>query len=152
MKPISEVMTKDVTVVSPDDSLQHAAQLMRDLNIGALPACNGKRLVGMITDRDITIRAVAEGQSPSSARVADVMSSEVSWCFADQTVDDVLQQMGNQQIRRIPVINRNMELVGVVSLGDLSSVEGVDTDHTLEEISAPLPPDRSDTGMQPSRH
>jgi CBS domain-containing protein len=153
MKSISQVMTRDVTVVKPDDSLQHAAQLMRDMNIGALPVCNGKRLVGMITDRDITIRAVAEGKSPSNVHVSDVMSDQPLWCFDDQTVGEVLQQMGDQQIRRIPVISRDaMELVGVVSLGDLATEQGVDTDSTLGDISAPIPPDRPSTGTQPSRH
>lgn len=152
MQSISQVMTRDVTVVSPDDDLQRAAELMRDINVGALPVCNGKRLVGMITDRDITIRAVAEGRAPSSVRVSDVMSSEVMWCFDDQTVGEVLQQMGDQQIRRVPVINRNMELVGVVSLGDLATEQGVDTDSTLGDISAPLPPERPSTGKRPSTH
>lgn len=152
MKSISQVMTRDVTVVSPDDDLQRAAELMRDINVGALPVCNGKRLVGMITDRDITIRAVAEGRAPSSVRVSDVMSDEVLWCFEDQTVGEVLQQMGDQQIRRVPVISRNMELVGVVSLGDLATEQGVDTDSTLGDISAPLPPDRPGTGKRPSAH
>jgi len=152
MKSISQVMTRDVTVVSPDDDLQRAAELMRDINVGALPVCNGKRLVGMITDRDITIRAVAEGRTPSAVRVADVMSDQVLWCFEDQTVGEVLQQMGDQQIRRVPVISRNMDLVGVVSLGDLATEQGVDTDSTLGDISSPLPPDRPGTGKHPSTH
>jgi CBS domain-containing protein len=99
MKAISEVMTRDVTVIAPGDDLQRAAQLMRDLDVGALPVCDGKRLQGMITDRDITIRAVAEGLVPSAVRVSDVMSKEVAWCFEDQTVGEVLQHMGDQQIR-----------------------------------------------------
>ncbi|HYD95354.1 MAG TPA: CBS domain-containing protein [Noviherbaspirillum sp.] len=152
MKSIAQVMTRDVTVVRPDDNLQQAAQVMRDMNVGALPVCDGKRLVGMITDRDITIRAVADGQAPGAVRVSDVMSDQVLWCFEDQTVGEVLQQMGDQQIRRIPVISRNMELVGVVSLGDLATEQGVDTDSTLGDISAPVPPERPSTGKQPSRH
>jgi len=152
MKPISQIMTRDVSVVSPDDKLLRAAQLMRDLDVGALPVCNGKRLVGMITDRDITIRAVAEGRAPDSMSVSDIMSDQVFWCFEDQTAGEVLQQMGDQQIRRVPVISRNMELVGVVSLGDLATAQNVDTDATLGDISAPVPPDRPSTGKQPSRH
>jgi CBS-domain-containing membrane protein len=152
MRSISEVMTRDVNVVSPDDTVQKAAQAMRDWNVGALPVCNGKRLVGMITDRDITIRAAAEGQAPDAVRVSEIMSNEVQWCFEDQTVGEVLQQMGDQQLRRIPVINRNMELAGMVSLGDLATTEGVDTDSTLEDISAPVPQSRQSTGKQPSRH
>ena len=152
MKAISQVMTRDVTVVSPDDTLQQAAQIMRDINVGALPVCNGKRLVGMITDRDMATRSVAEGHAPASTRVSDIMSSEVLWCFEDQTVGEVLQQMGGQQIRRIPVINRNMEMTGIVSLGDLATTQGIDTDSALEDISAPISPDRPATGKQPSRH
>lgn len=92
MQQTSEVMTRDVTVVAPDDSVQHAARMMRDLNIGALPVCDGKRLAGMITDRDITIRAVDDGKLPSDVRISDIMSSQVLWCFEDQTVGEVLQQ------------------------------------------------------------
>jgi CBS domain-containing protein len=153
MQAISEVMTREVTVVPPDADLQRVAQMMRDLNVGALPVCDGKRLMGMITDRDITIRAVAEGIPPSSARVADVMSKDISWCFDDQTVGEVLQQMGDQQIRRLPVVSRhNMELTGVVSLGDLATRQDGPTDSTLEDISRPAPPQRPSTGKQPSRH
>jgi CBS domain-containing protein len=153
MKAISEVMTRDVTVIAPDADLQRAAQLMRDLDIGAIPVCDGKRLQGMITDRDITIRAVAEGISPSASRVSEVMSKDALWCFEDQTVGEVLQQMGDQQIRRIPVINRHtMELTGVVSLGDLATRQEGPTDSTLEDVSRPVPPQRPSTGKAPSRH
>ncbi|WP_019140226.1 CBS domain-containing protein [Noviherbaspirillum massiliense] len=153
MQAISEVMSHDVTVISPDDNLQQAAQRMRDQNIGAIPVCNGKKLVGMITDRDITIRAVADGKAPADCRVSDVMSDQVLWCYEDQTVGEVLQQMGEQQIRRIPVINRNMELTGVVSLGDLATRQTASTDSALEDISAPIAPDRPSTGRQPTtRH
>jgi CBS domain-containing protein len=152
MQPISEVMTREVSVLSPDDNLTHAAQMMRDLNVGALPVCDGRRLVGMLTDRDITIRAVAEGKSPADVRASDVMTDQVLWCFEDQTVGEVLQQMGDQQIRRLPVVSRNMELTGVVSLGDLATRQPAQTDSTLEDISAPVPPTRPSTGKQPTQH
>jgi CBS domain-containing protein len=153
MKPISELMTRDVTAIPPDADLQRAAQLMRDLNVGALPVCDGKRLIGLITDRDITIRGVAEGKSPSDAHVSDVMSKDVSWCFEDQTAGEVLQQMGDQQIRRIPVVSRDsQELIGIVSLGDLALRQPGPTDSTLEEISAPIPPVHLATGKPPSQH
>lgn len=153
MQAISEVMTRDVTTVAPDTSLQEAAQLMRDLDIGALPVCDGKQLMGMLTDRDIAIRAVADGLSPADCLVSDIMSKDVTWCFEDQAVGEVLQQMGDQQVRRIPVISRqNMELTGVVSLGDLALRQEASTESTLENISAPLPPERPATGKQPSRH
>jgi CBS domain-containing protein len=150
MQSISAVMTRDVTVISPNDNLQQAAQTMRDWNIGAVPVCDGKRLVGMITDRDIAIRAIAEGKSPSDVKVSDIMSEQILWCFEDQTVGEVLQQMGDQQIRRIPVLSRNMELTGVVSLGDLATRHTAQTDSALEDISAPVPPDRPSTGKQPN--
>jgi CBS domain-containing protein len=150
MQPISEVMTRDVTVISPNDGLQQAAQMMRNWNIGALPVCDGKRLVGMITDRDITIRAMAEGKSPSDVKVSDVMSGQVLWCFEDQTAGEVLQQMGDRQIRRLPVLSRNMELTGVVSLGDLATRQAAQANSALEDISAPTPPDRPSTGKQPN--
>lgn len=121
MHTISEVMTHGVTVISPTDNLQQAAQMMKDWNVGALPVCEGKRLVGMITDRDITIRAAADGKSPSDVRVAEVMTDQVLWCFEDQRVGEVMQQMGDRQIRRIPVLNHDMQLVGIISLGDLAT-------------------------------
>jgi putative phosphoribosyl transferase len=142
MEQISEVMTPDVTVVSPQDSIQQAAQIMRDRNIGALPVCDGQKLVGMVTDRDITIRATAGGQSPGQVRVEEVMTDDIYWCYEDQLVGEVLQQMGDSQIRRIPVVNRQKELVGVVSLGDLATRIKAHTDDTLEDISKPSEPVR----------
>jgi CBS domain-containing protein len=152
MQAISEIMTPDVAVISPNDNVLQAARLMRDRNVGAIPVCDGKRLVGMITDRDITTRVVAEGLSSADAKIADIMTDQVLWCFEDQTPGEVLQQMGDQQIRRIPVINRNMELIGVVSLGDLATRTREHTDSALEDISSSMPPERPGTGAQPSQH
>lgn len=143
MQFISEVMSRDVTVVSPQDNVQQAAQMMRDWNVGALPVCDGKRLVGMITDRDIAIRATATGQPPDQIRIDQVMSAQVLWCYDDQTVGEVLQHMGDSQVRRIPVVNRNKELVGMVSLGDIATRHKASTDETLEEISKPSEPGRA---------
>lgn len=140
MQSISEIMTRDVTVVSPTDTLQRAAQIMRDLNVGALPVCDGKRLLGMVTDRDITIRSAADGKAPSEAKVTDVMTEQVLWCYEDQTVGEVLQQMGDQQIRRVPVVDRDKNLVGVVSLGDLATRVDANTDKTLGKVSTPSAP------------
>ncbi|HJV81543.1 CBS domain-containing protein [Noviherbaspirillum sp.] len=119
--------------------------LRRDeLNVGALPVCDGKRLVGMITDRDITVRANSAGGTPDNTKVADVMSDQVQWCFDDQTVDEVMQKMGDTQIRRVPVVDHDTrELVGIVSLGDLATKHSAQVDRTLEEISSPAQPDRS---------
>ncbi|WP_337367513.1 CBS domain-containing protein [Noviherbaspirillum denitrificans] len=117
--------------------------MMDELNVGALPVCDGRKLVGMVTDRDITVRAVAAGQAPDSAHVEDVMTGSVRWCFDDQTVDEVMQQMGDTQIRRVPVVDHDSkELIGIVSLGDLATKHSAQVDRTLEEISTPSQSDR----------
>lgn len=147
MRAIADVMTRDVRVVKPDARLQEAAQMMRDMDVGALPVCDGRRLVGMLTDRDIAVRAVAKGLAPQDAGVAEVMSREVAWCFADQSVGEVLQQMGDRQLRRIPVVERDsMELAGMVSLGDLAVRQGAPVESTLDDISRGAPPQRPATG------
>ena len=143
---ISEVMTRNVRVVSPDDTLQAAAQVMDELNVGAVPVCTGERLVGMITDRDITVRAVASGLPADGTPVKDVMTEQVRWCFEDQDVDEVMQQMSDVQIRRMPVVDHDQRLVGIVSLGDLATKHGADVEDTLERISSPSEPDRSTVG------
>jgi len=151
MQAISDIMTREVRTIAPDARLQEAAQLMRDTDVGALPVCDGRRLMGMVTDRDIAVRAVARGVSPQDATVAEVMSKDVSWCFADQSVGEVLQQMGDQQLRRIPVVERDsMELAGMVSLGDLAVRQGAPVESTLEDISRATPPERSATGKAPT--
>jgi CBS domain-containing protein len=138
---ISEVMTRDVSVVSPQDNVQQAAQMMAQMNVGVVPVCNGKRLVGIVTDRDITIRATAAGKAPDSVPVSDVMSDGVFWLFGDQTVGEALQHMGQVQVRRLPVVDRHsMELIGIVSLGDLAARVEAHTDKALEEISFPSAP------------
>ncbi|HYD95473.1 MAG TPA: CBS domain-containing protein [Noviherbaspirillum sp.] len=143
MQRIAEVMTRDVTSVSPNETVRRAAQLMDELNVGALPVCEGSKLVGIVTDRDITIRAVAAGQAPESAHVMDVMSGDVRCCFDDQTVDEVMQDMGDSQIRRVPVVDHDTrELIGIVSLGDLATKHSAQVDRTLEEISTPAEPAR----------
>lgn len=138
MQTIQDVMTRDVTSVSPDDTVRRAAQLMKELDIGAVPVCDGPKLVGMLTDRDITIRSSAEGQAPESTRVGDVMSTEVRTCYATQSVEEVLAEMGDEQIRRVPVVDQQSHsLVGIVSLGDIATKHAATTDKALGEISAP---------------
>jgi CBS domain-containing protein len=138
MQTIQDVMTRDVTSVSPEDTVRRAAQLMKDLDIGALPVCDGPTLVGMLTDRDITIRSTAEGQAPEKTRVGDVMSTEVRTCYATQSVEELLAEMGDEQIRRVPVIDQQSHsLVGIVSLGDIATKDGATTDKALGEISTP---------------
>ncbi len=138
MQTIQDVMTGDVKSISPEDTVRRAAELMKELDVGALPVCDGAKLVGMITDRDITIRSTAAGQAPGSTRVGDVMSTDVRTCYATQTVDEVLAEMGDVQIRRVPVVDQaSHSLVGIVSLGDIATKHAATTDKALGEISAP---------------
>lgn len=118
---VREVMTKKIELVNPTTTLADAARKMREDDVGALPVGQGDDLVGMITDRDITIRAIAEGKDPTAATVRDAMSNEVLYCFEDQSTEEVAANMGRRQIRRLPVVNRDKRLVGIVSLGDLSA-------------------------------
>lgn len=141
---LKEIMTSNVEVVRPSATIQEAATKMKSLNVGSLPVCDGKRIQGMITDRDITTRAVAEGRDPAKTKVNDIMSSDLQYCFEDQPVSEAAGVMQRQQIRRLPIINRNKELVGIVALGDIA----VDVDNhplagtTLETISQPAQPAR----------
>ena len=146
MQTIQDIMTPDVQTISPQESVRRAAQLMDELNVGSIPVCDGDRLVGMITDRDITVRSTAAGQAPDQTCVADVMSTDVRTCFSNQQVDEVLGQMGDVQIRRVPVIDeQSHQLVGIVSLGDMATKHSAKVDATLDEISTPSEPDRSTT-------
>ena len=141
---VREIMTPHVAVIHPDATLQEAAEKMSRLEIGPLPVCDGERLVGMLTDRDITIRATARGCDPNTTKVHEVMTSEVVYCFADQEVRIAAQMMEMRQIRRVPVLDRDKRLVGIVSLGDLA-VETQDqhlAGKTLEEVSEPGKPNR----------
>jgi CBS domain-containing protein len=116
---VREAMTRDVRLVRPDQPIREAAKLMGELDIGALPVEENDRLVGMITDRDIAVRAVAAGRGADTP-IRDVMSGEIKYCYEDQTVDEVTQNMGELRIRRLPVLNRDKRLVGILSLGDLA--------------------------------
>ncbi|HUI99726.1 MAG TPA: CBS domain-containing protein [Usitatibacter sp.] len=116
---VSELMTRDVQLVSPRQSICDAARVMAQCDAGALPVGEDDRLVGVVTDRDIAIRAVAENRGPETP-VRDVMTRQVLYCFEDESVDHVAQNMGEQQVRRLPVLNRDKRLVGIVSIGDLS--------------------------------
>ena len=136
MQTISEVMTTDVEVVRPEDTLRDAARAMADLDVGSLPVCDGRKLIGMITDRDITIRAVAEGKGADTA-VSEVMTDDVIWCTDTDSIDEVLQQMSDAQVRRIPVVDEDRQLVGIVALGDIALEEEEDVDQTLRDISMP---------------
>jgi len=132
---VSECMTRDVQLASPSQTIRDAAKLMASIDSGILPVRDNDRLVGMITDRDIAIRAIAEGKGPN-ATVGEVMSREVKYCFDDDDVDDVLQNMGDIQVRRLPVMNHDKRLVGIVSLGDLAkSCDRAETGEALSHVS-----------------
>ena len=137
MTTIQQIMTRGVELIQRDDTIQHAAQRMRALDVGSLPVADGKALAGMVTDRDITVRGVASGMIPQEALVSDVMTEEVRWCQETDTVEQVLAQMGDAQVRRLAVLNEAREVVGIVALGDLATRQSADTDEALREISSP---------------
>lgn len=117
---ISEYMTDDVETVTPEQSIREAARFMLRADAGSMPVCDGDKLIGMITDRDIAVRAVAEGRGPDTP-VREAMTDEILYCYDDDDVDDVALQMSNKQVRRFPVVSReDKRLIGIVSLGDLS--------------------------------
>ena len=139
---IREIMTRDVDVIPPDASVRDAAAKMKELDVGAIPVCDGQKLAGLVTDRDITIRAVAEGRDPSEVRVAEVMSSDIAYCFEDETIEQAANLMESKQIRRLPILDRNKQLAGIVSPGDISVRIGGSRQKdlaadALEEISEP---------------
>jgi len=142
MRRVSEVMTRDVAAVAPLDTILFAAQLMDELNVGVIPVCERQRLVGVITDRDITVRATAAGWMPAETAVADAMSADVRWCSENQNIEEVLAQMANTQVRRMPVVDDDQHLVGIVSLGDLATRSVTETGSTLRKISAPAQQER----------
>jgi len=117
---VREVMTPDVVIASPDDTLQRAAEMMIDIDAGVLPVGENDRLVGILTDRDITVRAVALDKVPSECKVRDVMSHEVKYIYDDDSTEDAAKNMAELQMRRLPVLNREKRLVGILSLGDLA--------------------------------
>jgi CBS domain-containing protein len=119
---VSDAMTRNVRVCHPRQSICDAARLMAELDCGVLPVGEGDRLVGMITDRDIAVRAVAQNKSPDTP-VRDAMSAEVKYCFEDQHVEQVAKNMSDLRVRRLPVLNREKRLVGILSLGNLANTE-----------------------------
>jgi CBS domain-containing protein len=121
MTTVSDVMTRGVRSMSPQDTVVLAAQAMDELNVGVIPICEGDKLVGMVTDRDIVIRGVAQQADPQTMKLADVMSTNVRCAKEDEDVDDVLSQMAETQIRRMPVIDEQERLVGIISIGDIAS-------------------------------
>ena len=135
---ISECMTRDVETVKPDEPIRQAAQFMLSADTGSLPVCDGDRLVGMVTDRDIAVRAVAEGRGPDTP-VREAMTDHVDYCYEDDEVEQVAMKMSDMQVRRFPVVSReDKKLVGVVSLGDLSrSDKGQSAQVALDGVTDP---------------
>lgn len=136
---VKDVMTGSVEVIKPDATLQEAARKMKTVDIGPVPVCDGDKVVGMLTDRDITIRATAEGLDPKQTRVREVMTKDVITVREDQDVKEAAELMQSKQVRRVLVLNREKRLVGVVSLGDLARhmQDPKLTGKTLEEVSMP---------------
>jgi CBS domain-containing protein len=120
---VSKAMSSDVKIANPEQSIRDAARLMAQMDCGSLPVGENDRLVGMITDRDIAVRAVAEGKS-ADTKVRDVMSTEVKYCFEDEDLDEVAHNMADLKVRRLPVLNHDKRLVGILSLGDIALTDG----------------------------
>jgi CBS domain-containing protein len=134
---VREAMTTDVQLCTPDDTLRDAAEAMAALDCGLLPVTDNQRLVGMISDRDIAIRGVAQGRGPDG-RVGDVMTADVKYCFEDQDIEEVTANMGDIQVRRLPVLSRDKRLVGIIALGDIARAKaGNGTAAALGQISQP---------------
>ena len=146
MATVQDVMTRDVRCMAPQDTLAEAAKVMDELNVGVVPVCDGDRLGGMVTDRDIVVRGLARDVDPARCKLADVMSGHVRTARADDDLDDVLAEMAGAQIRRLPVVDAQDQLVGILSIGDIAAKspddEG-DVAMSLGDISSPAEPDRS---------
>ena len=136
---VSECMSEGVELCAPDDSIRVAARKMLGIDAGSIPVGENDRLVGIITDRDIAIRAVADGMGPETP-IRQVMSKHIRWCYEDEDIDDVAEQMAEHKIRRLLVLNRDKRLVGMISLGDVSLADGASSGEALQEISEPGQP------------
>ena len=134
---VSEAMTREVRVANPTQTIRDVARIMAEIDAGAVPVGETDRLVGMITDRDIAIRAVAEGKGPDTP-VRDIMSKDIKYCYDDEDLEHVAENMGDLQVRRLPVVNRDKRLVGIVALGDVARHEDHHTTgETTAEVSKP---------------
>ncbi len=145
---IAECMSTDVQVAKPDQPIREAAQFMLRTDAGSLPVCDGDRLVGMITDRDIAVRAVAEGKGPDTP-IHEVMTEDVKYCYEDDDTEDVARNMAEIQVRRLPVLTRDKRLVGIISLGDMAVSEGSGrTGEAVAGISQPGGPHSQSGGSR----
>jgi len=146
MTTVADVMTRGVRSMSPRDPVVRAAQAMDELNVGVIPVCEGEKLVGMVTDRDIVVRGVAQEKDPRNMKLDEVMSTNVRCASEQDDVDQVLGQMAESQVRRMPVVDDQERLVGMVSIGDIAAKDPdgeEDVAISLGDISSPAEPDRS---------
>jgi CBS domain-containing protein len=149
---VAEVMTRGVRSMAPQESLQLAAQAMDDLNVGAIPVCEDGRVIGMVTDRDIVVRASTQNLPMDRTPLCDVMTGNVRCCYEDQTLHEVTAKMEQAQIRRLPVLDRAQRLVGMLSLGDVATKgDSAEATRALTEISEPAEPDRSPLLVGPAQ-
>ena len=135
---VSEIMSRNIEIIDPDFTLKQAAEKMAQLDVGYLPVGENDRLVGMITDRDLAIRGMAEGLDPNDARVRDIMTEKVVYCFEDQSVEDAAKIMEEKEVRRLTVLNKNKRAVGVCSIGDFANIRRPKrlSSEILEHVSA----------------
>jgi len=137
MTQIKDVMSANFKWMAPDSPVSQVAQQMRDMDCGFMPLAENDKMVGMITDRDITIRAVAEGKNPADVQARDIMTAKTYYCYDDQDIEEVCNNMGEIQVRRLPVVNRDKRLVGIVSMGDLAqSASRPNVGQTQQQITA----------------
>jgi CBS domain-containing protein len=136
---LRDLMTRGVEEIPPQATLREAAQKMKSLDIGALPVCENDKLVGMITDRDIAVRAVAAGQDPNRATVRDAMTEQLFYCYEDEDVEKAAKLMEEKQVRRLPVFDHQMRVCGIISLGDIATRAHDDrlSGEVLEQVSEP---------------
>jgi CBS domain-containing protein len=143
---VCDVMTRKVETVAPDASLQQAAMAMEAMGVGSLPVCDGRRLVGTLTDRDIVVRGVASGRSPVDMLVREAMTADISWAYEDEDTEEVLARMQTLQVRRLAVLDRTKTLVGIVSLGDIAveprAADLKEVGEAVAEISEPSRPQK----------
>lgn len=135
---LRDIMTAQVEVLPPEASILEAAQVMDSKDIGSVPVCDGQRILGLVTDRDITIKVIAKGLDPNQVQLRDIMTSPIIYAFEDQSVEEAGNIMQANQIRRLVVLNRDKKMVGVVALGDMATkTDPVLSGEALEEISEP---------------
>lgn len=137
MTQIKDVMSPNFKWMAPDSPVAQVAQQMRDMDCGFMPLAENDKMIGMVTDRDITVRAIAEGKDPANTPARDIMTPKTYYCFDDQDVEEVCNNMGEIQVRRLPVVNRDKRLVGVVSMGDLAQAASrTNVGQTQQQITA----------------